>query len=149
MVEAISAVASVIGVVTAAVQSTKYSYQMIEGIKDAPSMIRKLGDKIKNLEDALVQLKCIQSPSPRLKPKVEECQRDLKEFSRKVEKKISDLEGKSRSRKIRKSFQVWFSDEEYKSMNENLDDYVQFFSFQILLNINTEIVEKYLIRIPA
>jgi hypothetical protein len=82
--DAVGTAASIVSIITAALQSTKSIYQIIEGIKDAPTVIKTLSEKVKTLEDALLRMRNIQLPSQLLKDRTEKCQRDLESFSRKV-----------------------------------------------------------------
>ncbi|CCX04290.1 hypothetical protein FPQ18DRAFT_380526 [Pyronema domesticum] len=138
--DAVGATASIVGIITAALQSTKFIYQIIERIKDAPTVIKELGEKVKVLEGALLRMSNIQLPSQLLKDRMEKCQRDLESFSKKVQKISDAFNGESRSNKLRKGFQVWFKEDKF--MNSALDEYRQFFILEMSAN-TMEASEKY------
>ncbi|CCX04280.1 Similar to predicted protein [Nectria haematococca mpVI 77-13-4]; acc. no. XP_003044550 [Pyronema omphalodes CBS 100304] len=141
-IDGIGAAASILGIITAAPQSTKYIYQVIAGIKDAPTVIKELGKKIGVLEDTLFRIKHIQRPSTLLKDRIEKCQRDLAGFTIRVEKMSDAFDGTSLSQKIRKGTQVWFKEDKFLAMNKTLDEYRKFFILE--MNANTmETSEKY------
>jgi hypothetical protein len=140
--DAVGATASIVGIITAALQSTKIIYQIIEGIKDAPTVIKDLGEKVKIIEDALLRMRNIQLPSQSLKDRMKKCQHDLESFSRKVKTLSDAFNGESRSNKFRKGLKVWFKEEEFRDMNRILNDHQRFFILETSAN-TMETSEKY------
>jgi len=132
--EALGAAASIVSLVTAALQSAKVIQEILSGIKDGPTLINELTSKLSDLRGLLPQLERLQSTSgstiDELRRTTERCAGELQMFEAKLAK-LRNVPGDRRWAKVRKGLKTVLKEDEFSSMRRKLSDYMNSFTVQL------------------
>jgi hypothetical protein len=131
----LSTTASVIAVVTAALQCAKTIREIVCGIRDGPTHIAELGTKMSDIRDLLKQLKAVGqritgNEFDDLKATMQRCASDLATFERKI-LKVREVPGEKKWAKVKKRIKATLKEDDFLSMGRKVAQYIETIGVQL------------------
>ncbi|KAF8248642.1 ankyrin [Wilcoxina mikolae CBS 423.85] len=129
----LSPAASVVAIITAALNSAKFIHQIIRSIKDGPHHILELSAKLSDLQGILRQLQSFDRSGnafDELRQFMAPCANDLANFERKLAK-LNDIPGEGRWAKIRRGVGIMLREDDFLSMNRKITHYIDILTVQV------------------
>ncbi|ORY13829.1 hypothetical protein BCR34DRAFT_613130 [Clohesyomyces aquaticus] len=147
MAEAVGVAASVLTLVGASLKSTKFIYEVVSSIKDAPTRIRRLADAVHELQLILQKLQSCRALSAsnsantgNLKSSISRCKRDVDRYAAELEKRV-DSSGRPLV-DFKTKIKVSMQDKYLQSMEIVLQGHIQSLTLHLNLLQSDQIFEQ-------
>ncbi|KAF8241495.1 hypothetical protein K440DRAFT_642216 [Wilcoxina mikolae CBS 423.85] len=130
---ALGIAASIIAVITAALQSAKVIHQILSGIKDGPHHVVELSTKVNDSQAILKQLQNFdrsRNVFDELKKSIVPCADDLAVFETKLAK-LQNTPGEGRWVRIRKGVGIVLREGDFLSMHRKISHYIKVLGVQV------------------
>jgi hypothetical protein len=133
--EPLSTTASVIAIVTAALQCTKTIHEIICGIRNGPTYVQELSVKMSDLRGLLNQLKVVGhritgDQFDELKATMQRCANDLAIFEGKI-LKLREVPGEKKRAKVKKRIKAMLKEDDFLSIGRKVTQYIEMIGVQL------------------